>query len=965
MEQKVGSAYIEIEAKLDKLEGRLTSEIQSIAQKSWQGFTSSFSQALWPLKWAIASVVSVWAFAALSKGIVTLADNLEQAKIAFTTMLWSEKKAVAMLQDLSDFAAKTPFELPEVRQNAKQLLAMGVSAENIIPTLKALGDAAAGTGADMTRLAMNYGQVITQGHLTGRELRDFLVNGIPLLDELAKNAGKSKEEIQNMISSGQISANDVTKAFETMTSEGGKFENLMYKQSATFTGLWSNFQDQLSQMGERIGTGFLPVLKSAVDGLTELVEKNWADIEAVATMVWDTVKVLGEALREVAGELVEARNTASDEVSELLEGITGENEATTTGITGGWSDLFYYLQQGFTAIIGFVSMVLKAVLNIFSSRIEIISNLWGAIAWRWKYALWGLGKWIMSWSDGVADSILWIVNKAIEGLNWMIEKANMLPGVNIGSIDSFKNADSLKSALWELAEEGSEQALDNIISIVKQTIATWDEVTKWVKESSYKMIGNLEKNYVKRIEGIYKKEHEAFEKGLKEKAKAELESLKEREKKGEKLSRDEQERMKRLAEYSKELNTAFTYWDSKTGGWGGGWSSKQSKAQKEALKEIKEAYHDIEKEINTHNKAIEDAQKKVESLNKKYDELKNKARDAFHEAKNAAKELDGQIEELGKDNTKSMIENYQKQQDKLKEMERKNKRIGDIAKLKSLEDWREYKDEKWDINTKIKEIIEYLETQEEIAFLTKHLSSEQLKQAESLSRMTEAEKNYQKYLEKRWELEHKKAAALEKQAIAEAFSKQWEILNSEDIKVFTTEVGEELKARYQDETGKMVEIVDFKNIQYAQDLFNKSETIRLEKEAMEKKISDEKFANEELTMEKMRLDQMYTQAHSKEIDKQKSKVDELIQKYRELARAKASAGARWARAFGWEVKAWLPYLIWENFKPELFVPSTSGSVIPVNNYNQSKSYHFSGITINTNHAEDFWSEIQNHIGDYT
>lgn len=47
-----------------------------------------------------------------------------------------------MLQNLSDFAAKTPFELPEVRQNAKQLLAMGVSTENVIPTLKALGDVA-------------------------------------------------------------------------------------------------------------------------------------------------------------------------------------------------------------------------------------------------------------------------------------------------------------------------------------------------------------------------------------------------------------------------------------------------------------------------------------------------------------------------------------------------------------------------------------------------------------------------------------------------------------------------------------------------------------------------------------------------------------------------------------------------------------------------------------------------------
>ena len=55
-----------------------------------------------------------------------------------------------------------------------------------------------------------------------------------------------------MISAGEISANDVTKAFETMTSAGGRFEDLMYKQSSTLTGLWSNFQDQLAQMGERI-----------------------------------------------------------------------------------------------------------------------------------------------------------------------------------------------------------------------------------------------------------------------------------------------------------------------------------------------------------------------------------------------------------------------------------------------------------------------------------------------------------------------------------------------------------------------------------------------------------------------------------------------------------------------------------------------------------------------------------------
>jgi hypothetical protein len=45
-----------------------------------------------------------------------------------------------MLSELSEFAKKTPFELVGIRQNAKQLLAMGIASKDIIPTLKALGD---------------------------------------------------------------------------------------------------------------------------------------------------------------------------------------------------------------------------------------------------------------------------------------------------------------------------------------------------------------------------------------------------------------------------------------------------------------------------------------------------------------------------------------------------------------------------------------------------------------------------------------------------------------------------------------------------------------------------------------------------------------------------------------------------------------------------------------------------------
>jgi putative viral A-type inclusion protein len=70
--------------------------------------------------------------------VIELADNYEQAKNSFTTMLGSAEQAERLLAKLSDFAKKTPFELTEVRENAKQLLAMEISADKLIPTMKAL-----------------------------------------------------------------------------------------------------------------------------------------------------------------------------------------------------------------------------------------------------------------------------------------------------------------------------------------------------------------------------------------------------------------------------------------------------------------------------------------------------------------------------------------------------------------------------------------------------------------------------------------------------------------------------------------------------------------------------------------------------------------------------------------------------------------------------------------------------------
>lgn len=100
-------------------------------------------------------------------------------------MLGSGEKARILLNDLSQFASKTPFEIPEIRSNAKQLLAMGISADNLIPTMKALGDVSAGLSVPMDRLALAYGQVIAKGKLQGGELKQFTEAGVPLIETLS------------------------------------------------------------------------------------------------------------------------------------------------------------------------------------------------------------------------------------------------------------------------------------------------------------------------------------------------------------------------------------------------------------------------------------------------------------------------------------------------------------------------------------------------------------------------------------------------------------------------------------------------------------------------------------------------------------------------------------------------------------------------------------------------------------
>ncbi len=159
------------------------------ASSKMEGVGQSFSSM--SSKMLAGSAIITGALALVGKSMVQVGIDMESARTSFTTFLGSGEKAGKLLKELSDFAVKTPFDLPQVVDGTKRLLAYGVAADQVIPTFKMLGDLSSGNREKLNQLTLAYGQVKAATKLTGAELRQFSEAGIPLLQGLADQANKA------------------------------------------------------------------------------------------------------------------------------------------------------------------------------------------------------------------------------------------------------------------------------------------------------------------------------------------------------------------------------------------------------------------------------------------------------------------------------------------------------------------------------------------------------------------------------------------------------------------------------------------------------------------------------------------------------------------------------------------------------------------------------------------------------
>lgn len=204
--------------------------------------------------------------------VIEATGKMQQLQVALSTILQDKSKADKLIADIVQFAAKTPFNLDDVAEGAKQLLAYGSSADKVVSELSMLGDVASGLQIPIGQLIYLYGTLRTQGRAMTVDIRQFAGRGIPIYEELAKVLGVAKDQVGELVKEGKVGFAEVEQAFKNMTSEGGKFANLMENSAGTWPQRLSNIEDTLFQKMNEFGNKYKEVFEFGIGATEDLVE---------------------------------------------------------------------------------------------------------------------------------------------------------------------------------------------------------------------------------------------------------------------------------------------------------------------------------------------------------------------------------------------------------------------------------------------------------------------------------------------------------------------------------------------------------------------------------------------------------------------------------------------------------------------------------------------------------------------
>jgi phage-related protein len=235
--------------------------------------------------------------------------DFEMYQAQFATLMGNSDQAAAHLGNLAAFAAKTPFELPEVVVGSRNLLTFGGAALNTEANITMVGNAAAATSQKFDEVAFWVGRAYGSIQ-AGKPFGEAAMR----LQEMGILTGSARDKLEGLQEAGK-SGPAVWAAFQSSITAP---KDAMDKLGATFVGLKSTAVDNLGALGREAGAPLFAFAKQMLQAFNTDAVQN--QLRAFASQ---TASILGSVISWVTGTAVPAFTRAWQMVTPALSAVGG------------------------------------------------------------------------------------------------------------------------------------------------------------------------------------------------------------------------------------------------------------------------------------------------------------------------------------------------------------------------------------------------------------------------------------------------------------------------------------------------------------------------------------------------------------------------------------------------------------------------------------------------------------------
>lgn len=382
----------------------------------------------------LGSVFTGMAGGILNMGIASVqaAAQMRQYEIAFQTMLKSAEAGTQMLRDLQQFAAETPFDVPGVVSAGQQLMAFGFKAEEIIPMLTNLGDAASGLGLGtegVSRLAYALGQMQTSGKLNAQDMMQLTSAGISAWDMLAQAAGKTVAEMKDLCSKGAIDSKAAVQTIVAGMNE--QFGGMMAKTSDEVAGLLANIEETAGNTSAAVGKYLTEAFN--IKGILKDVSDRLGEFQQKMQTATEQGKSLGDVIKECVPAPVIAAIGAFAAVLAVVSVAVVATLGAVLGLTAGivaigaaigavaalvvtyWDEIVDAVNIAVQAILDTVVIIGTAITE---AVLSVVNWIVGAIGDMWADITGDQDNWFSKFSSMLGDAIKEVEDFAKKAIDW-------------------------------------------------------------------------------------------------------------------------------------------------------------------------------------------------------------------------------------------------------------------------------------------------------------------------------------------------------------------------------------------------------------------------------------------------------------------------------------------------------------------------------------------------------------------